>query len=118
MKNWLDHQAQKVAVNGLKEFVSGLMLSNIFTSNLGKKKQCKLNMSENEKKKGNTVDRLEGKAAAQRDLRRLQERPLRGLWRVSPGKCSGLQGPGQAGVAADKVAALRGRSWGSWWAAK
>lgn len=55
------------------------------------------------------MDRLEGKAAVQRDLCRLQEQPLRSLWRVSPGKCSSLQGPGQVGVATEGLAALQGR---------
>lgn len=85
------------------------MLSNIFTSNLGKRKQHELNMSESEKKKGDTVDRLEDKAAVQRNLCRLQEQPLRNLLTVSPGKRSSLQGPGQEGTATDKVAALVGK---------
>lgn len=48
-------------------------------------------MSESEKKKGDTVNRLEGKAAVQSDLRRLRERPLRSLQRVSPGTWAGTR---------------------------
>lgn len=44
------------------------MLSNIFTSNPGKRKQGKLSVSESEQNMGDAVDRLKGKAAAQRDL--------------------------------------------------
>lgn len=105
-------------VNGLKEFISGLMLSNIFTSNLDKRKQRKLNMSESEKKKGDAVDRLEGKAVARRNLRRLQEQSLRSCRGSAQGSAVACKDQGRRGWPLIRWQLCREGPGGSWWAAK